>query len=208
MRISDEHRLLFVHVQKTGGVTVENVLDGLVNDLRWFKQDQRHLPLDKILAREPALTKYWIVGFVRNPWARMLSWWSMLQDTKARAERGDERPRRMIARHAFFQQVIEYPDFDTFLERGPAEHKRLRRPQVAFLQTQTRRADFIGRTETLDADLRAVVARLGFPPPESVPRLNPSPTGGNSYRDVYSAAGRDRVAEVFSRDIDAFAYEY
>jgi len=208
VRISDSHRFLFVHVQKTGGVTLENVLDGVIPDMRWLKPGERHMTLGRILTREPDLAGYWIVGFVRNPWARMLSWWSMIEDTRNRAESGDERPQRMLAAHDFMRETTRYPDFDTFLERGPEEHKRLRRPQIAYLTSSTRRADFIGRTETLDADLRAIMARLGFPPPDAVPRENRSPTGGDSYRQHYTSAGRDRVAEIFEKDIEAFAYEY
>lgn len=208
MRISDSHRFAFVHIQKTGGVTIERVIDGLVPGIRWFKGGQRHLTLEQILKKEPGVADYWVFGFVRNPWARMLSWWSMIQDTKERAERGDEAPRRMFARHDFMRDMLRYPDFDTFLERGPEEHNRLRRPQIEYLTAGDRRADFIGRTESLDPDLRTVLAKFGLPAPPEVPRVNKSPTGGDTYRVHYTAAGRDRVAEIFKPDIDEFGYEY
>ena len=208
MRISDSRRFLFVHVQKTGGMTVEAVIDELLPDIRWLKPGERHMPLAKILDRDPSLEEYWIAGFVRNPWARMLSWWSMFQHAKQRAEAGEERPKKRFETRGFWRDVAQYPDFDTFLERGPDEHKRLRRPQIDYLTTPTRSADLIGRTESLDQDLQTILARLELPAPAEVPRVNPSPTGGSAYREHYSAAGRDRVAEVFRKDIDAFGYEY
>ncbi|MCW2764696.1 MAG: Sulfotransferase family protein, partial [Nocardioides sp.] len=48
---------------------------------------KRHSPLELILAREPELTQYWIFGFVRNPWDRMVSWWSMIENWRNYNER-------------------------------------------------------------------------------------------------------------------------
>lgn len=206
MRISDSHQLLFVHVQKTGGVSMERVLAEHIPDLRQVGP-ARHYTLSQILKWEPELRTYWIVGFVRNPWARMLSWWSMIRDVQTAVSQGvDSVGTRQMTRNRFWQAVAKYPDFETFLDRGPQEHKRLRRPQVEYLSTRTRRADFIGRTESYEADVRAVLARLGYPVPTMLPHANRSEHG--SYRDHYSPAARDRVAEVFRKDIDAFGYEF
>ena len=88
MRVSDSQRLLFVHIPKTGGATVERVLDNNVDDIR-FERSRRHDTLSEILEREPDLSAYWTFGFVRNPWSRMVSWWAMIAEAKASAEAGD-----------------------------------------------------------------------------------------------------------------------
>ncbi|MEQ4549474.1 sulfotransferase family 2 domain-containing protein [Nocardioides kribbensis] len=79
MVISDSARLLFVHVQKTGGSTIQRALEPALPDARQVKGIDRHAMLGGILRAEPDLTPYWTVGFVRNPWARMLSWFRMVE---------------------------------------------------------------------------------------------------------------------------------
>ena len=78
MRIVDSERVLFVHVPKTGGMTIQNVLESSGLEVRTHS-GSRHHTLRTILLEEPALRDYWTFGLVRNPWERMLSWWTMIQ---------------------------------------------------------------------------------------------------------------------------------
>jgi hypothetical protein len=98
------------------------------------------------------------------------------------------------------------PDFDTFIAKAPEEWPAFRRPQVRWLTSPTRRADFVGRTETLTADLRAVFARFELPLPGELPTANTS--SHTDYHDYYTSTTRDRVGEIFAADIAAFGYEF
>ena len=69
-----------------------------------------------------------------------------------------------------------------------------------------RRADFIGRTESFSEDLVRVCERLGLEPPPQEPRRNAGPS--SSYRDHFTPAMRDRVAELFEPDLREFGYEF
>ncbi len=69
-----------------------------------------------------------------------------------------------------------------------------------------RRADFIGRTETFRADFDEVCDRLGIAPPPEEPRRNAGP--GGSYRDHYTPAMRERVADLFAVDVREFGYDF
>ena len=107
MLISESHRFLFVHVQKTAGTSVTRFLEpyarksegtrlnklasdmGLVRD--WRRHHFRiHSPLkraEKILPPEVfgSLFKF---AFVRNPWDRLVSWYVyVLRDTTHRRHR-------------------------------------------------------------------------------------------------------------------------
>jgi hypothetical protein len=53
--------------------------------------------------------------------------------------------------------------------------------------------------------VREVERRLGGEPAH-VPHRNKSPHGG--YRDYYSDATRDKVAEVYAADLEAFGYTF
>jgi len=205
--VSDSHRLLFVHVQKTGGSTIDNHLTATLPDVRRVDGLTRHAPLADLLDREPGLAAYWTVGFVRNPFARLLSWYRMMDRWRTAAAAGRPGPAKVIARNGFVRGALERsPDFEAFVTRAVDAFPRLRVPQVDYLCTPGRRADLIGRQETLEADLRAVSARLDLPwsglASVNVDRSRPD------YRDLYTDAMRDKVAGLYARDLAAFGYEF
>ena len=199
VRVSHERRMLFVHVQKTGGSTVQELLDKHLPDTT--KIFPKHAGLTPTLREHPALAGYWIFGFVRNPWARMVSWWSKIQAAYA-----TDPNHRFFQTQAYRREIARYPDFETFVQRAPNAHRRFRTPQLAYLTAASgRRADFIGRTETFGPDMRAVAARLDLPQVE-IPHTNRSEHG--HYRDYYTDSSRKCVADLFAKDIEAFGYAF
>lgn len=203
MIVCDSRRFVFVHVQKTGGVTVTNTLKSQLGDDAVRAVDKRHAPLARILEVEPELSDYWVFGFVRNPWDRMVSWWSMITNWKS----WNERKGRSIEGlgNEFWRTTSLYQDFEEFCFRGPDEFERMRRAQVDFLVAGERRADFIGRTETLTADSRTAFEHLGL----SLDSLgHDNRSSRTDYRDYYSPTARDRVGEVFAKDVAEFGYEF
>ena len=194
MLISDSHRFLFVHVQKTGGSTIDNGLTAALGDVRRIPAANRHAPLDRLLQLEPGLADYWTAGFVRNPWARMVSWWRMMERFRDGAAEGIERYVDHLQRNRFVAGIIEkHPDFESFVMHAPDDHPRLRKPQVAFLNNEMKRADFTGRQESLEGDLqqdlrppRAGVGRA----PERQHRPGPTGLPRPLHRDDPQAGGR------------------
>jgi hypothetical protein len=211
--VSHPARALFVHVQKTGGSTVQSVLlDRLPGAEKLTGlPGAKHAHLGAALRREPGLAAYWTFGFVRNPWSRLWSWWSMIDRRQGQRDEGHAWATRRIENNAFWSGVLtELPDFEAFVMRGPERFGRLRTPQLAYLQAGARRADFIGRTETFGADLAAVCERLGLEPPPQEPHRNAdrSAAPGGSFRDHYTPAMRDRVADLYEPDLREFGYEF
>ncbi|MCY7396297.1 MAG: sulfotransferase family protein [Nocardioides sp.] len=209
MIVSHERRVLFVHVQKTGGITVEKTLverlPGAVKLARL--PGRRHARLGAVLRVHPEVADYWTFGFVRNPWARMWSWYAMIQRRQGAAEGGNSRVATRIERNAFWSGVLDdIPDFETFVMQGPDRFARLGTPQVRYLRTPQKQADFIGRTERLDEDLAQVCERLGLEAPPSVPRRNVGTT--SDHRRHYTPAMRDRVGELYARDVALFGYRF
>jgi Sulfotransferase family len=205
VRISDSHRLVFVHVEKTGGASIERILDRNIDDLR-FDPSKRHASLATLLGREPQLTDYWIFGFVRNPWARMVSWWSMIERSAKRADEGSDRDIRKFATYPDWSMVRAYGNFETFVRRGTEDLERYRTPQIEMLSTPERRADFIGRTETIDADVNVIRKRLGVRARAKMPHRHRGIHG--HYRDYYTPETRDIIAELYKPDIDEFGYDF
>jgi len=68
--------------------------------------------------------------------------------------------------------------------------------------------DFIGRYESLDADLAQVCAQLGAPAPGVLPRAKGDLRPKAPYRELYTPETKDRVARAFKREIVQFRYEF
>lgn len=210
MIVSHERRILFVHVQKTGGSSVDRLLQDLLPDAAHVKglPGTRHAKLGPALRRHPEFHDYFIFGFVRNPWARLFSWHSMIMRRVAAADEGNAAVRASLSRNNFWQQVAsDYTSFEDFVLRGTREIGRLTMPQLAWLRSPARDVDFIGRTEDLAGDLASALTRAGLTPPRMpLEQRNAGPR--LDYREHYSASMRQRVAEVFAPDIDEFGYTF
>ena len=209
MRVSDSQRVLFVHVPKTGGATLDAMFDTEVPDARRISEMKRHSTYRDLVKADPVLEDYWSFGFVRNPWARMVSWWSMGVRMEERVEQGRASSvRKVETKPQIWGPLMAYnDDFSRFVLEGTREVARLQRPQVRWLMPSKRKhVDFIGRVENFVADGNVVRERLGLPALDAFPRRNPSSHG--HYRDYYNDETRNRVAEVFAEDIDTFGYTY
>ena len=132
----------------------------------------------------------------------------MIQDAKVNAEAGNEGAVERLRTNRFMRVVAtSYDTFDEFVLRGPDDLPRVGTPQLRYLATPHRRADFIGRTESLVADVGTVFAHVGLPEVEEVPRANASTPRG-PYQDFYTEATRRRVAHLYAEDVAAFGYTF
>jgi hypothetical protein len=83
--VSDSRKLVFVHIQKTGGVTVLRLLQKNIPDLRTVVA--RHAFASQGMEKLDGWDEYFRFAFVRNPWDRLVSWHTMIrtaQEIKAR----------------------------------------------------------------------------------------------------------------------------
>jgi len=209
MRVSDSSRVLFVHVPKNGGSSVDWTFDHEVPDARRISERGRHSTYRKLLRTEPGLADYWSFGFVRNPWARMVSWFSMMQNIFANETAGRPRTLDKLERKPGVWEPVRpiATDFETFVLEGTRTVPRFARAQVDWLETRKgKRVDFIGRVENFHADFAVAREQLGLPPTQEVPRVNKSRHG--HYSDYYTDETRKRVAEVYARDISEFGYTF
>ena len=78
MLVSDEKRFVFVHIQKTGGLSIERTLRDFAPDVRQVGGRHEHLRrIPPELRREWG--SYFKFAIVRNPWDRLTSWYAMIE---------------------------------------------------------------------------------------------------------------------------------
>ena len=229
--ICHNEKCIFIHIPKNAGQSVEHVFLqrlGLSWDTRaplLLRQNDRpelgpprlaHLKAGEYVScRYVSATmfdSYYKFSFVRNPWSRMVSFYKYLG----------------------YQRRC---DFKTFL-MGPFSNRLFEDmhwfvgPQADYLyQGERLLVDFVGRFETLQQDFHQVCDALSIPQTglphvnksrEAVARMTPAEslrtlarrlTGQRipvhaDYRDYYDQATRQRVAELYARDISCFEYGF
>lgn len=206
MLISDALGCVFVHVQKTGGESVERSLleadPAAIVELpgvpAWDDPlKRRHLFAADL--REHLGAERWAesfsFAFVRNPWERLVSWYEMAVT----------RPTNDFHRHVI-ATTGSFAEFATSCTTGLAAKTTFN--QVDYVDGpggEGQIVDFVGRFESLPEDWAEVRDRLGLPPE---PLGHDNRTEHRPYRELYDDATREIVAERFARDVERFGYEF
>lgn len=190
----DQYQALFIHVPKSAG---RSVVRGLFD-----VKSVEHAPADWYQQLDPEkFQQYFKFTFVRNPWDRAVSAYTYLSKGGSEASAEDRQ---------WADFVNSFDSFDAFicewLSADNAMRNALFTPQVVFLRDSFGRIDmdFIGRFESLQQDFDTVAKKLGVH--AQLPHLNRSRS--EDFRSFYSDESRDRVAEVYARDILEFGYQF
>ncbi len=222
MLISHQYKFIFVHIQKTGGLTVEDILERQVPDLQ--KVIGRHALAQHGIDTIPEWNDYFKFAFVRNPWDRLVSWYSMIKNagdltlwealTNANKRR-DYLSVHVPGRHKFWQYILKNSkSFDEFLlncaepfEVKPGLTFSIYRNQMDYLSDQNGKlaVDYVGRFENFVPDLTTALEKIGVSA-GAIPHKNPSKH--KHYSAYYSPQMRDLVAEKYARDLAAFDYRF
>ena len=144
----------FVHIPKTGGVSVK----------RWFKAIEQPLPETVDFPKQNMLPDAdWWFTIVRNPYDRMVSWyeWSILnaQAQKYWISNGrypDEECAGRLAKIELAEQIY-HKGFDTWLKEYVTVESYLYDPQASWFD----HVDLICKTENLHTDFTIVKEKLG-----------------------------------------------
>jgi len=201
--ISADGRWIFVHIQKTGGNSIRSALGVEHNDAH------KHFlarELKAVYGKE-AWAAAFKFSFVRNPWERLVSWWSFIDNDR---DPSGASP----AANNFFGYVLERAhSFEEFISRCTDEiidadgRKCILRNQLDYLTGEdgAMMVDFVGRFEHLQSGFDEIMARLGLPS-TALPYVNVSRHA--AYLDYYTADMAREVGRQYARDIDAFGYRF
>lgn len=139
---------------------------------------------------------------VRNPFSRVLS--AYLDKVGRRRHQG----RRFLAWAQAHGQLGDFLGFCRFLEAGALHLDMHWAPQADILCLPLSRFDAIGRVESLDRDLPAVLERLfGRHQLEAGQRRGTTTNAARRLQEAYGAEETAIIARLYRRDFELFGYE-
>jgi hypothetical protein len=205
--ISHDHCCIFVHIPKTGGSSVEDVIwpgerteaDLWMGFVSRYRNKYQTGGLQHLLARQirqevgaEIFDNYFKFTFVRNPWDRAVSQFASMRD------RADLRELIGMAPHASFFEYLQLTE----------RHRHVQwEPQVEFLRDENRAllVDFVGRFEMLEHDARVVFERLGIRRAR-LPHRNRSKH--RHYRKYFDQHSREWIRSRYREDVETLGYEF
>ena len=202
MIYNDKH--IFVHVPKTGGLSVSAALGGK------HKKISTHTPLRCV----PVEDRF-SFGFIRNPWARQVSLYRFLcQKNFKRTDNFDQEAvramgfKKWLIDEKFIMQEDDSPEGEPWVMkefwRTPESGGLLpmqRRPQMWWLEG----CDYIGKTENLDRDFKTAM-QIGNILHRELPYINS--TTGNLWQDEYDYETFEFICHYFEQDIEFGGYDF
>lgn len=217
--VSHQHKCIFIHIPKTAGTSIEyklgfdatrkrnmqdhrairmfepcylaqTVRTALHGDITPLRKYVRHWAKGRHFVSQQQYQTYFKFAFVRNPWARVHSWYKNLM------------------RDPILKQTFTIDDSCTFEQYV---HERLGtwwlQPQMYWITDSRGQValDFVGRYEQLSDDFAKVCRMIGLPNAE-LPKVN---LGTRSdYRPHYSDETRAIVAQHYAEEIERFNFVF
>lgn len=192
----DNYQCIFVHIPKTGGISLKKSLFGYSSPLP-------HLSVRdyKVIFGQTTYKNYFKFSFVRNPWDKILSAYIYLK--MGRCTTRDKEWADM--------NLGSYKDFESFVKSW-VNPKNIHTyvhfvPQYRFIcdRNLVPEVDFVGHFENFEKDFKDIQEILGLH--SQLQHLNKSNRARN-YQDYYTQETREIIAHVYRRDIEIFGYNF
>jgi chondroitin 4-sulfotransferase 11 len=191
--VSHDNKFIFVHINCCAGTSLENALKDWGD---WHPNDRpgvlpafsQHSLIGEYFAAYPKAEDYFTFAIVRNPWARMATYY---------------------ATHEAYHNM----EFGEWVERLGVhdeektlyDHARMYSSCASWICLKDQIAvDYVGRFEQLGSAFNTVIQKLGID--ASLPHLNQS--GRKHYAEFYDRASQEIIAKRFCKDIELFGYEF
>jgi len=220
MLFSDSHKVLFVHIQKTGGETVAGLLTKHAPDIRRLGAKHEFANFGR-LKLGAAWNDYFKFAFVRNPWDRLVSWYSMIRRATritwfdALLSSRKRSHLRQRASNPMWRYLYENcSSFEGFIKNctGQVEVEKGALYSFAYNQLDYLEdgsgsilVDFIGRFENFSEDLRMLTMKAGI----QLGRVTHANVSVHRHYSAYYTSELEKIVrERFARDIEYFGYDF
>jgi hypothetical protein len=217
MFLSPRHRILFVHIAKTGGSSIRaalarlhwtdpyaipiHLVNGLTRVLRYrtgakFPRHAKAIAAYECIG-EPFWSQLFKFTFVRNPWDLQVSSWHHLRRV----------PTAPTDQFATFEEFLRHK----FAPGHPFQYyfEISAQLQSHYILDHSGRilVDFVGRYERLQADFEEA-CRLGGVPQIRLPHKRHSVERKRDYRSYYDDVTAELVSRHYAQDIELFGYAF
>jgi len=189
----------FIAVPKTGTTSIQAFLSMYCDeyDIPYIKTTEKNKPLDDIAGKHVSfaaiqhsydLRNVQTIGFVRNPWDKVVSWYTYLKCNKSSI-------------YALTPEIT----FEDFVSQAP---KFVFTESSTFLKSTHGQLniDFIGRFETIEEDFKRMCSQLNIEW-SPLPKLNES-NNRIHYSKFYNEKTKKIVEDYFPVDIKTFNYTF
>ena len=197
--INHKHKFIFVHIGRTGGSSIEHILNPTVN-LDTNKRTKntgntafkgKHMFAVKYKTKHrKEFDTYFKFAFVRNPWDREVSSFKWFKLALNRDITFSEHiKRRNSTKEGGKLGSINKMGFNRWLCDANGENL----------------LDFVGRFEDLQHDFNIICDKIKIPR-QQLPHTNK--TEHRHYTEYYDDETKGLVAERYKKDIETFGYEF
>tara|TARA_Y100000114_G_C11668706_1_gene282684 strand:- start:35 stop:649 length:615 start_codon:yes stop_codon:yes gene_type:complete len=202
MIVSEKHKFAYIAIPKTGTTSVHRAFSNL-NDDTLFIEDKnhdhegrvnkfmyKHINIKKLKPQIENFDKYYKFTFVRNPYARFVSWVYYYHGL-----------------HGLYKHDKSNLDKYSFKELIPECPKYVWHSQLEYVLSEDGKnlMNFVGKLENFQEDLNTICDKIAIPRQE-LPHKNKSKH--KHYTEYYDDETRSMVAEKFAEDIEYFGYEF
>ena len=210
MILSHKKKFIYIHVYKVAGTSIRTVLkeyDDLsysdfsfvenvkfyigkrINFLSRWAIDHINANQLKLHLSENVFNTYFKFAFVRNPWGWQVSLYHYMLQYK------EHHQHKLISKMKSFDEYIEWRiNNDMGLQKD-------------FLYDKNGKllVDFVGKFENLQEDFDIICSKIPINQ-TNLPFANSSQH--THYKDYYNAYTKELVSKAFSKDIEAFNYDF
>ena len=187
MFINHQYKFIFIHIPKTAGTSIRNSFDMNGYDKKVVRKSYPHSRCSEVkeYCGEKIWDEYFKFSFVRNPFDRMISFYSFHNSPQYKHPTGKERAQLPIK-----EWVLTNKD------------KNVLHTQNYYLNEDI---DFIGRFENLQFDFDIVCNRIGIPK-YTLPHYNKSKH--EHWGHVFDKETQEHIHKIYSDDFNKFHYIY
>lgn len=179
-------KLIFIHVERTGGVALRKLLLKYENDFQRLAKT-KHLTSTKIkelINNDFIWNNYLKIGFVRNPWDRMVSWYFACKQNKTWTS--------SLAKH--FQKAYNFEE----VIKNP--HPKMLIPQIEKVSG----VDLIYKYENYNKNVKEITSLLEIP----YEKIIDNSSNHKHYRNYYTKETKTIVGNWYEKDIEMFKYSF
>ena len=210
--ISHSKNFMFVHIQKTAGISIVNAL------LKHGGKGRFHQHILDMLAESELNKNYFKFAFVRNPWDRAVSRYFYVKANS----KNKKKTRIKRYKNSTFEEYVRNENNEFFLDTKryanvfPGQRIYLEKimkkyspfeNQLDWISDENGKVliDFIGRFENLATDFKKICKKIGIP---SISLKHINKSKHKHYTEYYNKETRKIIEEKYCRDIEYFKYRF